>query len=127
MRQRLLEMPVSIELENGRKLIAWLEEFKFFSPKKVLVRVNKLERFKIHIFTAENVYGIVATPTYLAATAASRKPRTGEEYAGGNDLPDGDFCWEVLYKIMGAIVCYELEEVVESIPQPDGEVKEVTT
>ena len=127
MRQRLQEMPVSIELKNGRKLVAWLGGFGYFSSKKVLVMDNSADRFAIHLFTADHVYGITATSTYLGCTVASRAPRPGEEHTRGSDLPDGDFCWEVFQRIMGAIVCCELEEIVEFIPQSVGEVKEVTT
>ena len=116
----------AIQLKNGRQLIEWLERFSYFSPKKINVVKNTESRFKIHIYTDRNIYSIVATETYLGCTAASRKPRPGEKYTRGNDLPDGNFLEGTFTRILGAILFYELKDVVKPIQRfPEEEVEKV--
>jgi len=115
----------AIQLKNGRQLIEWLERFSYFSPKKINVVKNTESRFKIHIYTDRNVYSIVATETYLGCTAASRKPRPGEKYTRGNDLPDGNFLEGTFTRILGAILFYELKDVVKPIQRFPDEVEKV--
>lgn len=116
----------AIQLKNGKQLIEWLERFSYFSPKKINVVKNTESRFKIHIYTDRNIYSIVATETYLGCTAASRKPRPGEKYTRGNDLPDGNFLEGTFTRILGAILFYELKDVVKPIQRfPEEEVEKV--
>lgn len=48
---------------------------------------------------------------YMGASASSRKPRAGEDWTRGNDLPDGGFSEALWQEIMVAIVRYEAQEV----------------
>ncbi|GAG82803.1 unnamed protein product, partial [marine sediment metagenome] len=62
------------------------------SPGEYLAMVN--------IYTHNNQYRITAKNhkkegrTYLGCTVSCRKPRAGEEWTRGNDLPDGNFSQE---------------------------------
>lgn len=45
---------------------------------------------------------------YLGCSVSARKPRAGEDWLRGNDLPDGPFNRPTWDKILNAIVSYEL-------------------
>ncbi|KKM97264.1 hypothetical protein LCGC14_1169880 [marine sediment metagenome] len=119
------EQKEPIYLENGRKLLKWLDLYKYFSPKRILVSTNERELFVIKLFTNDYIYSIRVTPTYLGCQATTRKPRPGEEWNRGSDLPDGKFGWEVLQKILGAIVFYEAKDIVEPREPTPGVEKEI--
>lgn len=67
------------------------------------------------LYTATNLYHIKACQapgkSYLGCIAATRKPRAGENWTRGNDLPDGPFSKETWDKIIAAIVGYELVKI----------------
>ncbi len=103
---------------NGDQLIAWLKGLRYFSPKKVHVVEYSDEKLVVKLYTDEHYYQITATAGgYLGCTASTRKPRPGESWTRGNDLPDGKFSKAVFDSIIGAIVFYEAEEVMEDIQQ----------
>lgn len=110
---RLSDVDAINLMSNGSKLLGWLDKFNYFSPKKVEISKNTPERFDIKIYTDSCVYRITATNTYLGCTAASRKPRPGEKWTRGNDLPDGKFNEETFHRILGAILFYEAKDVVK--------------
>ena len=76
---------------------------------------NYEHRFKFRMYTFENAYAIVAIERpdkgYLGCVVSRRKPRAGEDWNRGNDLPDGTLNRETWDKILKAIVIYELEEL----------------
>lgn len=66
-----------------------------------------------NFYTEDNMYSITAIDReeddgYLACGVTCRKPRAGEGYNRGNDLPDGPFTEETWNTIVYAIVNYEL-------------------
>jgi len=73
------------------------------------------ESVRIRIYTETNSYSISAClapgKSYLGCIASSRKPRAGEDWTRGNDLPDGEFWEETWRKILAAIVGYELVKI----------------
>lgn len=79
----------------------------------------KEKNINISIYTKENKYCIVARYpeetadgiNYLGCTVTSRKPRAGEDWNRGNDLPDGKYNKETWDKIKDAILAYELVKV----------------
>ena len=76
----------------------------------------------VYIYTRTNQYYIVSKQVkgekgYLGCQVSSRKPRAGEDWTRGNDLPDGPFCRETWEKIKGAIIAYELVKIAKS-PKP---------
>lgn len=71
---------------------------------------------KIRLYTETNSYSIVAVEHsndtgYLGCQASSRKPRAGEDWTRGRDLPDGPLNEETWHEILGAIVSYEMVKV----------------
>ena len=106
-----------------------------------LCRYNKLADFvivdykdevlKLKIYTKDNKYTITAMlqchrqfikekmirdwdDGYLGCTIQSRKPRAGEDWTRGNDLPDGKYNIDTWKTIVNAIVAHELVKVVKS-------------
>ena len=57
------------------------------------------------------VIGASNYPAYLGATGSCRKPRAGESWNRGNDLPDGKYSRETWERIKNAIITYELVRV----------------
>jgi hypothetical protein len=120
--ERLAELGAeNINLPEGRRFIGWLEYFKFSNHKYINVTINGDDVFGVTIYTVTNAYAFRITKTYLGCTAATRMPRAGEDWTRGNDLPDGKFTKETLTKILGAILFYESQKVVDlTIPSPFG-------
>jgi hypothetical protein len=97
-----------------------------------------LTEVSMTIFTDNNEYRIRAanakpeTATqqghgaYLVAGALSRKPRAGEDWQRGNDLPDGPLTEETWRRILAAIVSYELVRVHKRDDLPAQGVPAVT-
>lgn len=74
---------------------------------------------RICVYTDSNRYTIVCTVDgYLGCTASSRKPRAGEDWTRGNDLPDGEYGPETWLEIVCAIVSYEMVKVHKREEQP---------
>ncbi len=76
--------------------------------------------WRLYFYTETNKYAVVATPDYLGCVASSRKPRAGEWWTRGNDLPDGPFCEETWLAILRAVVAYEtvrIHPVREPVPE----------
>lgn len=113
----------AINLSNGRVLCGWLEKSSYFSPKKIEVSKNTNDRFSIKIYTDSCVYGITATETYLGCTVNMRRPRPGETWTRGNDLPDGKFNAETFLSILRAIIFYEARDVVKDREQIPDEAR----
>jgi len=74
--------------------------------------------FKIRIYTNVNCYTIVAREhkdrIYLGCVVSSRKPRAGEDWTRGNDLPDGDLSLDTWERIKNGIIRYELIKIAKS-------------
>lgn len=87
--------------------------------------------YHFRFFTKENKYSIAVrpygvthtrtangkaveahnNPSYIGATVQTRKPRAGEDWNRGNDLPDGEYSRETWDKIKNAIIAYEMVKV----------------
>jgi hypothetical protein len=82
---------------------------------------------RYHLYTDRYKYSISAKDRskddgYLGCVVSARKPRAGEDWTRGNDLPDGPFTRKTWEKIKNAIIKYELVELVDKIDyQPDEE------
>jgi len=68
---------------------------------------------RVRVFTRTEQYQIIATQDYLGCTASNRKPRAGEDWTRGSDLPDGEFSGETWEAIKNRIVAYELVRVAK--------------
>jgi len=71
------------------------------------------DAIRIVIYTKNYSYGIKAKETYLGCIAGVRKPRAGESWTRGSDLPDGKFNRETWEKIKNAIIRYEVVKVMK--------------
>ncbi len=107
-----------MELENIRKqLMSWIEKGKFCNYKSndcIYIDQEK-NCVRMHLFTNDNHYSIVAKSNYLGCTSKSRKPRAGEGWNRGNDLADGNFSKNTWNQILSDIVTYELVDIKKSI------------
>ncbi|MBA7649375.1 hypothetical protein ES703_57172 [subsurface metagenome] len=86
-------------------------------------------KFRFNIYTETHRYRISALDRsnddgYLGCTASTRKPRAGEDWTRGNDLPDGKFTRETWEHIKNAIIKYELIELAPKIEHAVDEEKE---
>lgn len=79
--------------------------------------VGGYEEYKFYIYTDTNKYSIYAGTNdkngYLGCVAQSRKNRPGEDWARGNDLPDGPLTEKTWNAILRGIVRYELQDIVK--------------
>lgn len=119
--ERLAELgEENIILPEGRQFIDWLKDFKSYSHKYINVTINGDDVFGLTIYTVTHAYAFRINRNYLGCTAATRMPRAGEDWSRGNDLPDGKFTKETLTKILGAILFYESQKVVNLKPSSTG-------
>lgn len=104
--------------ETKKQLMQWLWEGKYANKYTeedcIIITYNAVH---LRLFTDINEYKIVAIPKgkdyegYLGCTGRSRKPRAGETWTRGNDLSDGNFCYETWVEILSGIVGYELVKI----------------
>lgn len=92
---------------------------------------------KVCLYTKEHYYPIHARRAtddnagYLGAYVQNRKPRAGEDWTRGNDLPDGPYTKQTWEKIKDAIIKYELvrlasrQQKVPGAHLPGSEVTDI--
>lgn len=109
-------------------IVEWYkEDLGRFAPLDTHCLVGGSEsKIKLQIFTDNNRYTIIATEShgdgyYLGCTVSSRKPRAGEGWTRGNDMPDGKLSRELWDRIVKEIVSYELVRISQYvIDNPDA-------
>lgn len=90
--------------------------------RKIELNPNSLDvekqDFRCVFYTNDHKYTIYGyAPTeknpkgYLGCGATTRKPRVGEDWNRGNDLPDGKYCKKTFDSIVCRIVAYELKNL----------------
>ena len=73
-------------------------------------------RLDFCVFTHDHRYYIgTRDGQYLGCTVTCRKPRAGEDWGRGNDLPDGKFCRETWDRIKNSIIAYELVKIAKPV------------
>jgi hypothetical protein len=108
----------------------WIEKLVFPGEVKDFVKTTKNFKsegvfHKEYIFyTDEYKYKILAIDRpddggYLGCLVSSRKPRAGEDWTRGNDLPDGPLEEQTWFMILNAIINYELVEL-SKYKRPDS-------
>jgi len=108
----------------------WIRELE--STKEVIDRVYDREtdkgyEAKVCLYTDNHQYAILAVDRgdedngYLGCVVSCRKPRAGEDWTRGNDLPDGPLNYQTWGEIKDAIIRYELVEYVDSAPGEKNE------
>jgi len=113
-------MEQSAKNANGEILLGWLRKLPRPSDKKVEIYSDCCNKLALRIYMADNSYSIMVTDSYLGCIVSNRRFRPGENWIRSNSLPSGPFCWNTFSKIMNAIVCYELKEVVKLHKQPEA-------
>ena len=78
---------------------------------------------KFLLYTEDHQYSIKGTVRedgsgYLGCIVSARKPRAGEDWTRGNDLPDGDFTKGTWDEIIRAIARYELRPLSQRTTSP---------
>lgn len=81
-----------------------------YSIKKVVRFYTDHYRYRIVAIEREDDEG------YLGCTTSVRKPRAGEDWTRGNDLPDGPFTKETLEQIKNKIIAYEIVQLAVRKP-----------
>lgn len=103
----------------------WLQNLVRFGnvDSQALIQLTNLKDkenicFRVTLYTTDHCYSIYGyQPTeknpkgYLGAGGQTRKPRVGEDWNRGNDLPDGEYSKKTFEKIVHGIVRYELKNL----------------
>lgn len=104
---------------------SYIENFVQWIPKPEPFEDGK-SVMRVQIYTCDHLYRITAVEhqdgrTYLGCTSSARKPRAGEDWTRGNDLPDGEFTEETWSSIKNGIIRNELvrlELKVDLVAEP---------
>jgi len=132
------DLKARLEEKNNARIIDW-EELIDIAPDfaiwlKGIVKYGNVDsqvlifhknqqndnknRFSCRLYTDNNIYSISGyAPTenkpngYLGCIASRRKPRVGEDWTRGNDLPDGSYSKKTFDAIVRRIVAYELKSL----------------
>jgi len=96
----------------------WLKEISRYSKVEDFILPDYKNGVRVSLYTKDNIYSIVVRlpkndDGYLGCMVSTRKPRAGEDWNRGRDLPDGKYCYETWQKIKDDIVAYELVKVVK--------------
>jgi len=92
--------------------------------------VDEERKYTCYLYTDNYRYRLSAVERvkddgYLSCIMSTRKPRAGENWTRGSDLPDGPFTEETWDQIVSAILANELVPLSEDrTPRPDVEVSE---
>ena len=124
------------EKKSKQKLLDdWIAQLIFPGKVKDFVQDKKAynspegEYYReICFYTQEHRYTITAVDRpkdsgYLGCQVSCRKPRAGEDWTRGNDLPDGPFTKETWNTIVYSIVNYELVKL--SIYQKPDQIPDI--
>jgi len=112
------------KMKNWRsQFMEWLKEIcpwdKVVDYCEFVSDSNPPMETKVRIYTHDYRYAIVAKESsrpghiYLGCQVSCRKPRAGEHWTRGSDLPDGEFNRETWEKIKNGIMRYELVKIVK--------------
>jgi len=112
------DKPFNVIQAEHAELYEWLKEIcRSDKVENFIVPDYKDGRISVRFYTKENRYNISigdGDNRYLGCTVTTRKPRAGEDWNRGRDLPDGEYCKKTWDKIKDAIVAYELVKVIKS-------------
>lgn len=109
----------------------WLKEIcwdfdKFFIIEEWTKNEERNDNgIKCKFYTNDHYYSIVAIDRddedgYLGCITSCRKPRAGEDWTRGNDLPDGKLTRETWENIKDGIIRYEIVKLSPKVePQTD--------
>lgn len=93
-------------------LYGWLKEIsRFGNTDRMILIFDCGDTIRFRFFTEQNEYVISASAGYLGAGVSTRKPRPGETWTRGNDLPDGPYSTKTWNSIVLGIIRYELKNL----------------
>jgi hypothetical protein len=122
---------IAIFKEWSKELCRWDRDDWFIHWSTVPENYNTEEVYiRFRIYTRDNIYSIGARfrkngKDYLGCTVSKRKPRAGEDWTRGNDLPDGSFNRQTWERIKDSIIQYELVKIIKPVRSiHDGKQKE---
>ena len=108
------------------ELYEWLKEISRYSKVEDFILPDYKYGVTVYFYTKENRYNIKAKlpkkkdKGYLGCMVKTRKPRAGEDWNRGRDLPDGNYCRETWNEIKNDIISYELVKIVKIVkPKKD--------
>ena len=99
--------------------------FYFFTKNYTYNIAVRPYGFRHETVEAGKTIGKSNEPSYIGCTVQARKPRAGENWTRGNDLPDGKYSYETWTKIKHGILAYELVKVVPKPTQNPDTPKEM--
>ncbi len=123
------------EYTKMEKLNQWIDQLIFPGKSKNFIQeledlsIPMIEVYRKFCFYTENhTYFIIAKDRakedgYLGCQVQCRKPRPGEDWLRGNDLPDGKFTkatWDIIEK---AILNYELVKLSKYLKPETGVIQ----
>ena len=100
-------------MTNIETFISWVREDFYPTTGSIVKEQESSDVVRLTIYTATNCYRIIAkeTDNYLACGGSSRKPRPGEDWTRGNDLPDGKLTKKTWRRILCGIIRYEMQHI----------------
>jgi len=111
-------------LQKFSELSEWLKEISRYAKVKDFIFISDYKQKEnligLKFYTKEHHYSISARLPkksdngYLGCLGQNRKPRAGEDWTRGRDLPDGSYSKETWDKIKNDIIAYELVKVVRN-------------
>ena len=102
--------------KTHKQINEWLNELLYRDNTintHFIFKKEAFERQSVRFYTKNNSYCIAFGSTSLGCTVSSRKPRAGEDWTRGNDLPDGKFNEDTWNRIKNAIISYELVKIAK--------------
>lgn len=117
------DKPLNILASEFPELYNWVKSISRYDKIDDFIMIDyKESRMRVKFFTKNHEYRISAKRPevnvhmdkgYLGCVVQVRKPRAGENWQRGNDLPDGKYCEETWLKIMRGIIAYELVKYIK--------------
>ena len=131
---RKATFPLNALPQAYNEVVSWLSEIcRSNKVEDHVVCYHNLhdDSYNFHFYTKKYRYNLKARPystkqsmyrngktigesnsaPYLGCTVQSRKPRAGEDWNRGNDLPDGIYNKATWDRIKNAIIAYELVKI----------------
>ena len=132
------EKPFNIIKAQFPEFYDWLKEIVRYGNKvEQFVLPNYKNGVRVEIYTHNYCYSIRVKESapnndasennnyrYMGCVVTARKPRAGEDWNRGNDLPDGKYCKETWDRIKNAIIAYELVKIIKPKREVSNETLE---
>jgi len=108
-------------MSNRDTLFGWIKNEicpygQFSDYVQITANSDSSSRTNVNLYSHDYCYHITCTEdsNYLGISYSCRKPRAGEDWTRGNDLPDGLFNRKTWEKIKSAIIKNEFVRIAKS-------------